>query len=77
MAESVPGSTGPFVLFLLYVQDANVEEINAQGVHKITLHDNPSSQMLLAHPRIRLQSSPLDIIYFIMLLISYPKERYQ
>jgi len=32
-------------------------------------HDNQSSQMLLAHPRIRLQSSPLGSVYSIMLLI--------
>jgi len=40
-------------------------------------HDNQSSQMLLAHPRMRLQSSPLDGLYSIMLLISNPKESYQ
>ena len=33
--------------------------------------------MLLAHPRMRLQSSPLGSFYLIMLLISYPKESYQ
>ena len=32
MAESVPGSTGP--LYFSYLQEANVEEVNAQGVHK-------------------------------------------
>ena len=40
-------------------------------------HFNQSSQMLLAYPRIRLQSSPLASVYSIMLLISYPKESYQ
>ena len=40
-------------------------------------HDNQSSQMLLVHPRMRLQSSPLNSVYLIMLLISYPKESYQ
>ena len=40
-------------------------------------HDNQSGHMLLVHPRMRVQSSPLDIVYLIMLLTSYPKESYQ
>ena len=33
-------------------------------------HDNQSSQMLLVHPGMRLQSSPLDSVYLNMFLIA-------
>jgi len=66
------------LLYFSYIQEANLEEINAQGVHqKKTLHDNPSSQMLLAHPRMRLQSSPFAIIYLIVLLFFSQEENSQ
>ena len=66
-------------LYLSYIQEANVEEgqCTGEGVYQKQLHDNPSSQTLLAHPRMRLQSSPFAIIYFIILLFFSSEENSQ
>jgi len=40
-------------------------------------NDSMSSQHLLAHPRMDLQISPLDILSLLMLFITCPKESYE
>jgi len=64
------------LLYFSYVQEANVKKW--MHVHqKKTLHDNPSSQTILAHPRRRLQSSPFAIIYLTILLFFSPEKNSQ